>query len=88
MSDDPNVVWENTIDGGVWGAKVVRTADHQGRLTVWNVASGEAILSTEVGLAYDALFGPDADDLRYWQHAILGAIDAQADIKNEDGVTK
>jgi hypothetical protein len=85
--DDPDIVWENTIDGGTWGCKVVRTQQYVGQLTVWNTASGEVILDQQVGLAYDAIFGPDVDDLAAWEGAILGSIDRQADL-NDDGVTK
>lgn len=87
MSEEDVVVWENTIDQGAWGCKVVRGGAMKGQLSVWNVATGEVILDKEVGLAYDAIFGPDVDDLAQWQGMILGAIDRQADIKN-DGETE
>lgn len=75
---EENVVWENTVDGGTWGCKVTRQGDYQGELEVWNVESGEVILSEIVGLAYGAIFGPDVDDLAQWQDRTIKAIDAQA----------
>ena len=83
---DPNVVWENTIDRGTWGCKVVRTGERQGRLTVWSTSTGVTILDEPVGLAYDAVFGPDVDDLAMWQGAVLGAIDNYND--TNDGATQ
>jgi hypothetical protein len=81
---DPGVVYENTIDGGKWGCKVIRTEPYVGQLTVWNIASGTVILDERVGLAYDAVFGPDVDDLAGWQGMILGSIDRQADINDRE----
>jgi hypothetical protein len=84
MSDDPNIVWENTLDGGTWGCKVVRTDEYRGRLTAWNVVTGKVILDQEVALAYDAIFGPDIYDLGNWQNQVIEAVDAQT----QDGVTQ
>ena len=80
-NDDPNVVWENTVDQGAWHCKVVRVVrdgdGYTGHLTVTRVGDGEVILSREVGLAYGAMFGPDIDDLHYWEQTCIEAIDAQ-----------
>lgn len=75
IEDDANTVWQNTVDGGTWGAKVVRTKPYTGILTVWHVESGDEILSEEVGLMADALFGPDVDDVLSWQEKAIDAID-------------
>jgi hypothetical protein len=74
---EEDVIWENTVDGGVWGCKVTRVTDYQGELEVWNVASNDVILSERVGLAYDAIFGPDVSDVAQWMEQTLAAIDAQ-----------
>lgn len=71
---DP-VVWENSVDQGVWAVKVVRTAPYQGKMTVTHVALDKVVLETEVGLAYDAVFGPDVADVAMWQESCIEAID-------------
>lgn len=81
VDDDQAVVWENTVDRGTWACKVVRVFrdgdGYNGHLTVTRVADGEVILSREVGFSYGAIFGPDIDDVRYWEHTCIEAIDAQ-----------
>jgi len=81
---EQDVVWMNTIDGGVWGCSVIRTAPYQGRLSVWNAETHDIILDEQIGLAFDAVFGPDVGDLTEWQDKIIAAIDAQ----NQSGETK
>jgi len=80
---EQDVVWMNTIDGGTWGCAVTRTAPYQGRLTVWRTETHEIILDEQVGLAFDAVFGPDVADLAEWQDKIIAAVDAQ----NQSGET-
>lgn len=73
--EEDSVVWENSVDQGIWAVKVVRIAPYQGKLTVTHVALDKMILETEVGLAYDAVFGPDVADVAMWQESCIEAID-------------
>ena len=68
-------VWENTVDEGAWRCKVERTGDYTGVLTVVRVSDEEEILREEVGLSYQAIFGPDVDDVALWQTMCIQAID-------------
>lgn len=79
MSDEePQIIWENTVDHGTWHCKVVRTGDYTGRLTVSRmIPDGETILDEEVTLSFRAVFGPDVSDLGLWQDKVLAAIDSQ-----------
>jgi hypothetical protein len=74
---EENVVYQNTIDNNTWEMKVVRVTDYQGELSVTRVADGEVVHTAIVGLAYGAIFGPDAADVADWQDAALKVIDAQ-----------
>jgi hypothetical protein len=76
---DPDEVWANTVDKGRFAVGVTRTGDHRGKLLVTVVATGEVLLDEEVGLAYDALFGPDVTDVAEWEGAALGTIDRWID---------
>lgn len=77
MSDAEQIVWQNTVDGGKWGCKVVRESDYRGRLVVWDVKGENVILDEPVGLSYGAVFGPDVDDVAAWQETVITAIDAE-----------
>ena len=73
----PDVVYENTIDGGTWHMMVTRIKPYQGQLVVTHVETGRTILDRPVPMSYDAIFGPDHADLENWQLLTLGAIDSQ-----------
>jgi hypothetical protein len=67
-----NVVWNSTLDGR-YKVTVVRTGRYQADLSIQD---GEQILHGEsVGLAYDALFGPDVDDVDRWQQIAVNFVD-------------
>ena len=68
-------IWEATVDGGTWAAVVLRTTESQGELIVTKINDGEVILSERVGLMFGAMFGPDVDDVRMWQHMAVEAVD-------------
>ena len=70
-----DVVWGNTLDNSTWGAKVVRTGDYTAELTVTELSTGEIVHREAVGLSYQALFGPDIDDVMNWQSRIVDVID-------------
>src|SRR5262245_8590300 len=63
-----DIVWEATVDEGKYRCEVVRIGHAHGMLTVTKVDTQEALLIQEVGLAYGAVFGPDVDDVSYWQY--------------------
>ncbi len=73
MSED--VVWSSMLDHR-YRVTVTRTASYQGELTI---AEDEVVLHKQtVGLMYNALFGPDIDDVRSWQELAVNFIDSRA----------
>ena len=78
MTDDTfNIVWQSGVDDGTWHVKVVRLEPYKGQLTITN-KDGAVIHTEEVGLSYDALFGPDVADVGEWQGKALQVIDSQS----------
>lgn len=80
MSDDkfsPNLVWEQTLDKGAYQARVERLNKYKGQLIVTKVVDGTVLLNEEVGLAYGSIFGPDVDDVAFWQEKTIAAVDSQ-----------
>lgn len=76
MPDDDNLVWNSMLDGRYIIA-VRRTRPYSGELTI---AEGDRVLfRKEVGLAYDALFGPDVDDVATWQDEALRFVDGRTE---------
>lgn len=73
--EDVVIVWFRTVDDNTWACQVVRTSEYKGLLTVTRLSDGKEILSQHVGLAYDALFGPDLDDVEDWKETCIEAID-------------
>lgn len=71
----PDPVWEATVDEHTWKASVVRLSVGEGMLTVSRIADGKVVLEESVGLMFDALFGPDVDDVNLWQTMTIEAID-------------
>lgn len=77
---DTQLVWANTVDQGAWRVEVRRLEKepHKGMLTVWDMQTQEhpVIVHGEVvGLAYEALFGPDIGDVASWEQRVLEVID-------------
>ena len=69
-----NEVWTSTLDNR-YTVTVVRESPYRGILTI---AEGEQVLYREsVGLMYDALFGPDGDDVASWQDIAARFIDGR-----------
>ena len=68
-------IFEATIDDKTWAVVVLRITESQGELTVVKIDGGEVILSERVGLMFGAIFGPDIDDVRMWEHMAVEAID-------------
>jgi hypothetical protein len=84
QDDEPQVVWHQTVDRNVWWAKVTRVDNYKGRLQVGRVSDDEIILDEEVGLAYQAIFGPDVDDVALWQEKTIEAIDSRKEADDDD----
>jgi hypothetical protein len=66
--DDDLHIWSALFDGK-YSIKLTRTAPHRGELTV---ADGENVLHREpVDLIFDALSGPDIDDVVAWHEIAI-----------------
>ena len=77
--DEHQAVWHRTVDEAAWIAQVQHERGG-GRLLVWHHTDTEnPILDEHVGLAYGAMFGPDVDDVRSWEMAVIEAIDRAVD---------
>ena len=75
MSDDPNIVWTQRIDE-TYPVTVTRTAPYLGLLQVWADEAKSAVIHQQsVGLMYDAMFGPDMDDVNEWMNVTTDVID-------------
>jgi hypothetical protein len=71
-TEDELIVWSSTLDGK-YTVKVIRTALYRGELSI---ADGATVLHREsVTLSYDALFGPDMDDVASWHEAAIAFVD-------------
>lgn len=66
------IIWQSTLDGR-YEVQVVRVAPYQGKLVIRD--AGEEIFSRQVGLMYNAQFGPDVSDVADWQEIAVHFID-------------
>lgn len=71
------IIWVSKLDGR-YNCEVTRTGEYKGQLTVSDERGGKVLLDEEVSLAYDAMFGPDADDVVAWQEKVVAAVDGAA----------
>lgn len=69
-----DIVWESNLDE-IYACSVIRIAPYFGKLTVKNTQNGEYLLDKEVGLSYDAHFGPDIENVTYWEDLCIEAVD-------------
>ena len=69
-------IWESTVDQGKFHCSVVRLGEYHGWLKVFDVDTNEVILERDVDLAYDAKFGPDIDDVQFWEAICIETIDS------------
>jgi hypothetical protein len=53
--------------------KVVRKEPYKGTLEIWE--KGTLLFEQNVGIAYDAPFGPDESDVAEWQDVAMKFID-------------
>ena len=77
MSRD--IVWTATVDDNTWRVDVVRRGQYEADLEIYRVADESLVHSEPVGLSYQALFGPDIDDVVQWQNRAIEIIDSQED---------
>ena len=76
MTTETDTVWESTLDK-IFKCKVTRSGDYKGVLTVVNTENQFVLLEKEVTLSYRAMFGPDVDDIGYWEELCIQAVDSQ-----------
>lgn len=70
-------VWHNTVDQGTWDVRVERISAYRGVLIIKRADTDQEIHREEVGLSYQAIFGPDVDDVAAWQDRAIEVIDSQ-----------
>lgn len=83
----PDVVWFATMDNHKYQIEVHRAGSYTGRLLMWDVSGFRVdldppppwpvVLDEEVPLSYQALFGPDIDDVASWQAKCAEIADAR-----------
>lgn len=69
------IIWEEKLDD-LYICKVTRISENRGKLTMVDPFD-RILLEQDVGLLYGAIFGPDIEDISYWQDLCIGVIDAQ-----------
>jgi hypothetical protein len=72
-TNDGDIVWQNSLDGGKYVVAVVRLKPYHGYLTV--TRDDKTVLAREVGISYNAPYGPDAEDVREWKQLCEEAVD-------------
>lgn len=68
------IVWESKLDE-IYSCKVIKQGGYQGLLTVKNIKTEEFLLEKDVSLAFNSMFGPDIDDIAYWEDLCVAAVD-------------
>lgn len=71
-----DLVWQSMLDDA-FDCRVQRTAPYNGTLTVQDTRNGSFILEENVTISYDAKFGPDIDDVGFWQQKCVDAVDGR-----------
>lgn len=79
---DRQIVWDQTVDNSKYVCRVERTGVYTGELVVSR--EGTEILREQVGLSYQAIFGPDMDDVAQWRDSAIKAIDADYAARGEE----
>lgn len=70
------LIWESKLDK-IYQCEVNRIDEYKGILKVTNTENHFVLLEQEVTLSYRSLFGPDVDDVAYWQDLSVQAVDNQ-----------
>jgi hypothetical protein len=72
VTDEKDIIWHTRVDKR-YQVEVVRTGDQTADLVI---SEGDKKLLTEqVGLSYDAIFGPDMADVETWRQRVITFID-------------
>lgn len=67
----PNLVWAAKIDGRFQIEVQRKNSSYRGVLCIFDHDVGDILLhSFDVGLSYDATFGPDVDDVARWESLV------------------
>lgn len=74
MSEFGEIVWSSLLDNA-YDCFVSRIGESLGQLRVVNIDTKEVLLDQEVELSYGAQFGPDVDDVAYWQDLCTQVVD-------------
>ncbi len=69
-----DLVYENSLDGGKYKLRVLREKPYLGRLTL--TRDDVIVHERDVGIMYDAPYGPDVEDIQTWQQISTDAADA------------
>lgn len=68
------VVWRGEFDH-LYEVSVYRSEPYKGELIVQNIRTEEILLKEETGISYDAVFGPDYNDVEIWKQKALDVVD-------------
>lgn len=80
--DEGQVVWWTRLDGR-YQVEVQRKGEYDATLFIWDHEAGEEAppaYGKAVTLAFAARFGPDVDDVSYWQQLALEFADGKPDM--------
>lgn len=67
------IIWESKLDD-IYDCKVTRISENKGTLTMIDQFD-RVLLEREVGLLYGAVFGPDIEDVAYWEDLCVEVVD-------------
>jgi hypothetical protein len=71
-----SIVWQTVLDGR-YIAQVQRLDESHGTLVLFDANQAmNVMLAHEVSLSYGAAFGPDVDDVKAWQDALIVCVEA------------
>lgn len=77
QSSSEALVWWTRLDSQ-WQVEVQRTGPYQAVLCIFDHANEDHLVHQEpVSLAYDAVVGPDMDDVMFWQEKAIGYVDSR-----------
>lgn len=72
-----DLVWWTRLDNR-YQIEVHRTAEYKGLLCIFDHKNADELLHTkEVGLAFNAIFGPDVSDTEQWQDHVVSFVDKE-----------
>ena len=74
MTTEKQIIWESLLDNR-YQCQVVRESAYVGTLTITDTEQNTVVYTKAVSLSYEALFGPDMDDVYLWQTLCVNFID-------------